>query len=215
MVSLNPHARRVEMTECSMGSMGNAAVFVALFYGSGRRPRGGSGLQTNAISSDHWPRHSMASRCLPGVIGKIQPCRTRAPSPCPGLVDVLSVTGLSTNSTRWMAPGASSKRSPGAPSSDPTIPPTSSRSVPSSLIVRIVGHGTADAEWLWHSTTKAGADSRGVNAGIISGRVVVCAGSGAARKPLIASITPNLISTSTPVQRKVPPAAAAPAWPAS
>jgi hypothetical protein len=66
----------------------------------------------------------------------------------------------------------------------------------------MVGHGTGDAELLWHSTTKAGADSRGVNAGMIPGRVVVCASSGAAKRPLIVSTSRNLISNSTPVQQE-------------
>jgi hypothetical protein len=56
-----------------------------------------------------------------------------------------------------------------------------------------VGHGTADAELLWQSTTKAGAVSRGLNAGTISGRVFVCASSRDANTPLMTSTTPSRI----------------------
>jgi hypothetical protein len=37
-------------------------------------------------------------------------------------------------------------------------------------MLRIVGKGTAEGVLLWHSTTKAGTASRGVNAGTIVGR---------------------------------------------
>jgi hypothetical protein len=54
-----------------------------------------------------------------------------------------------------------------------TTPGTDSRSFPSSRILRIVGYETVDSELLWHSTTKAGPDSRGVNAGMTSGRLAI------------------------------------------
>ena len=79
------------------------------------------------------------------------------------------------------------------------MPPTCSCSFPSSLMVRIVGHGTAATEVLWHSTMNAGADSRGVNAGRMSVRVVVCPSCGAAISAPTITMAPSLMSTWTPV----------------
>lgn len=82
------------------------------------------------------------------------------------------------------------------------MPLADSRSFPSSLIRWILGHGTGDAEVLRHPTTKAGDDSRGVNAGRISRRAVVCGSGGVALRATTAKTDFSRMSNSTPVWRK-------------